>query len=66
MVALASVFSNFPQLEVVSHTKPADLFYEKKSLTAHYFIVCKVCFQSVADATAFIILKDVFLQMINR
>ena len=69
MVALASIFSNFAQLEVISHTKPADLqqiCFTKNSLTADYFIVCKVCFQSVADAPAFIIRKDVFLQMINR
>ena len=69
MVALASVFSNFAQLEVISHTKPADvrqICFTKNRLTADYFIICKVCFQSVADAPAFIIRKDVFLQMINR
>ena len=69
MVALASVFSNFAQLEVISHTKPADLqqiCFTKNSLTADYFIVCKVCFQSVADATAFIIRKDVFLRMHDK
>ena len=56
-------------LSIMACTKPADpqqICFTNNRLTADYFVVCKVCFQSVADTTAFIISKDVFLQMRNK
>ena len=71
LIMLTVVITALVQQEemVTARRKPTDLqqiCFTKNRLAADYFMVCKVCCQSVADAFAFIVCKDVFLQTRNR